>query len=385
MNADTLRCYRTLEVKPGAPRETIKQAYRELVKIWHPDRFPDEPKLQHRASEKLKQINLAYEFLQALADSGGLPTEVVAEASPDADLEPSNQGSPPVMDGRAMFELGQRFYQGDGAEPDFAEAFKWYQRAADHGVSQAHVALGYLYLHGEGTPKDEAQALNRWQTAAEQANADAQFCLGCLYSAGFGANPLVNKLGSAVGLCLCDTVEAYKWFHLSALNGNRQAVGGRENLATSMTRAQIAQARRLVARRHPPYPGKSASDILKRLARLYLKELREGTDQRNQSLYQQAVSSCEMLDKLVSDIADRANEVFCLEFLAEPDARPAGWIKDVGAGLKRRLFKKKRSDHAKLIARQMLLDSWQFLSDDYSQAKENALHQLWLQANPRVD
>jgi TPR repeat protein len=60
---DIRECYRILDLEPGASLEEIKRAYRELVKVWHPDRFRSDPKLQAKAGEKLKQINLAYERL----------------------------------------------------------------------------------------------------------------------------------------------------------------------------------------------------------------------------------------------------------------------------------------------------------------------------------
>lgn len=43
--------------------DEVKRSYRELVKVWHPDRFSHDPKLQSRAQEKLKVINAAYERL----------------------------------------------------------------------------------------------------------------------------------------------------------------------------------------------------------------------------------------------------------------------------------------------------------------------------------
>jgi hypothetical protein len=52
-----------LDLPETATGENIRTAYRELVKVWHPDRFAHDPKLQHRAQEKLKQINFAYEWL----------------------------------------------------------------------------------------------------------------------------------------------------------------------------------------------------------------------------------------------------------------------------------------------------------------------------------
>lgn len=58
-------CYQVLELNTGASWEEVKQAYRELALVWHPDRFSDNPKLQCKAQEKLKIINQAYEMLKA--------------------------------------------------------------------------------------------------------------------------------------------------------------------------------------------------------------------------------------------------------------------------------------------------------------------------------
>jgi hypothetical protein len=44
--------FKTLKLKPGAPIEDVKRAYKAQVKIWHPDRFSTEsPRLQKRAHE----------------------------------------------------------------------------------------------------------------------------------------------------------------------------------------------------------------------------------------------------------------------------------------------------------------------------------------------
>jgi len=56
--------YQVLGLKPGASREEIDEAYKDLVNVWHPDRFMDNPRLQEKANEKLKEINIAYKELK---------------------------------------------------------------------------------------------------------------------------------------------------------------------------------------------------------------------------------------------------------------------------------------------------------------------------------
>ena len=56
--------YQVLEIEAGASPDDIKQAYKVLAKVWHPDRFSENPKLKQKAEEKLKRINAAYEFLK---------------------------------------------------------------------------------------------------------------------------------------------------------------------------------------------------------------------------------------------------------------------------------------------------------------------------------
>jgi TonB family protein len=55
--------YQALGLQPGAAMEEIKLAYRDLVKVWHPDRFRHDPLLQQRAGERLKLINEAFDKL----------------------------------------------------------------------------------------------------------------------------------------------------------------------------------------------------------------------------------------------------------------------------------------------------------------------------------
>lgn len=52
--------YEALEIKSGDSKDEIKQAYKRLVKKWHPDLFFNQPQLQLQAQEKFKKINEAY-------------------------------------------------------------------------------------------------------------------------------------------------------------------------------------------------------------------------------------------------------------------------------------------------------------------------------------
>jgi COMPASS component SWD3 len=55
------KAYEVLGVKPGVSNRDLKAAHRDLAKVWHPDRFLHDPRLQEKAQEKLKEINEAYE------------------------------------------------------------------------------------------------------------------------------------------------------------------------------------------------------------------------------------------------------------------------------------------------------------------------------------
>lgn len=51
-----------------ATQTEIKDAYRVLAKVWHPDRFPGDETLRLKAEEKLKEINSAYQLLTTPED-----------------------------------------------------------------------------------------------------------------------------------------------------------------------------------------------------------------------------------------------------------------------------------------------------------------------------
>ena len=71
-----------LALKPGASSIEIKEAYRDLVKVWHPDRFGSDPRLRQKAEDRLRDLNEAYRVLQAgSAVEGANVTEQAARTA----------------------------------------------------------------------------------------------------------------------------------------------------------------------------------------------------------------------------------------------------------------------------------------------------------------
>jgi len=87
------QCYETLGITPGASVEEIKQAYKDSVKVWHPDRFENDPRLKLKAQEKIKEINAAYEKIANYFKEYGTPNF----AKPDYQ-KPQEPQEPPKED-----------------------------------------------------------------------------------------------------------------------------------------------------------------------------------------------------------------------------------------------------------------------------------------------
>jgi curved DNA-binding protein CbpA len=55
--------YELAGVKPGVSIAELKAAFRDLVKVWHPDRFGQVERLQNKAQKALKELNEGYDQL----------------------------------------------------------------------------------------------------------------------------------------------------------------------------------------------------------------------------------------------------------------------------------------------------------------------------------
>ena len=70
---DRIRAYQVLGISHPSQKEVIHSAYRDLVQVWHPDRFGNNERLRRKAEERLKEINAAYDFLTAACEDKPAP------------------------------------------------------------------------------------------------------------------------------------------------------------------------------------------------------------------------------------------------------------------------------------------------------------------------
>jgi TPR repeat protein len=137
MNAQIIEFYRQLDVEPGADLVSIRQSYHQLVKVWHPDRFGNDKKLQAVANDKLKKINFAYESLVAFIENGG---KNEPSPPPKAEAPPRNTKA---SSAEGIYRSGLDRYK----SRDYKEAVRFFQQAAGLGDAKSQYALGFMLYH----------------------------------------------------------------------------------------------------------------------------------------------------------------------------------------------------------------------------------------------
>ena len=66
----------------------------------------------------------------------------------------------------AQYNVGASYAAGAGVAQSDADAAKWFQRAAEHGLVGSAMTLGMMYEQGLGVEKSEVEA-KRWYERAE--------------------------------------------------------------------------------------------------------------------------------------------------------------------------------------------------------------------------
>jgi DnaJ family protein B protein 4 len=111
--------YTVLELKPNASKKDITKAYRDLAKIWHPDKNKSP-----EAEEKFKQINDAYNYLMDDTKKGFLDTHGrrMDEEDEDQHAHPGFPGGFPGFPGGQGFPFGPGFPFGQAGGFPFGQA-----------------------------------------------------------------------------------------------------------------------------------------------------------------------------------------------------------------------------------------------------------------------
>ena len=130
----------------------------------------------------------------------------------------------------AAFRLALAYKDGHGVKENYAEAAKWFRKAAEQGHADAQFNLGLLYETGRGSLQNFSEAARWFEKAAMQNNADAQYHLGLMYKRGEGI-PI-------------DNIKAYVWFNLAAAQAHNIAAEARDAVMLSMTPTQINEAQK---------------------------------------------------------------------------------------------------------------------------------------------
>ena len=94
----------------------------------------------------------------------------------------------------AQYEVGNAYHYGElGAEINYQEALKWYDRASRQACSKAQYELGIMYLRGEGVVADKKAAFEFFRKAAAKSYFPATTMLGSMYYFGLGVDQSDNN------------------------------------------------------------------------------------------------------------------------------------------------------------------------------------------------
>lgn len=120
--------YAILGLQPGASEEEIKRAYRDLVQVWHPDRFSHNFRLRKTAEDKLKEINAAYDHLKR--SQSGYSQEAKSSDDAEAEAEARRRDAEAARQREAEAEVKRR-REAEAARRRAAEAEAARQREAE--------------------------------------------------------------------------------------------------------------------------------------------------------------------------------------------------------------------------------------------------------------
>ncbi len=188
------------------------------------------------------------------------PKSLPAEIGTSALREAAQQG-----DAKAQFIVASRYLDGQNVAQDLPQAAVWYQQAASRGLAPAQYRLATLFERGKGVPQDVATALLWYERAAAGGNVKAMHNAAVIAAGNQAGTPNYDKafkwfraaadyglFDSQFNLAVLyerglgtkvDKSEAYFWYSLAAKQGDQDATKRAENLAKSMTAAEVIAAK----------------------------------------------------------------------------------------------------------------------------------------------
>ena len=261
------------------------------------------------------------------AGTNGKPAN--QDTAADNSVKETGRTSTEPLNAEALYQKAEKYYYGIGVRQNYADAAKFYRKAAEQGHAKAQNSLGYMYSFGQGVPQDNNEAqkwyrlaaaggiaiakerLDRLQAVADRAaptgtehstagtgSADELYRKGRMYYYGQGVRQDYEEaakwyrkaawlgnvdaeyclgymylLGYGVGQ---DNEEALKWYRLAAAGGNAMAsekAAGLEAAAreAAARRQRTANAQALYQTAEKYYYGRGAKLNYNKAANLYRK------------------------------------------------------------------------------------------------------------------
>ena len=193
------------------------------------------------------------------------PQTTPGETLPNAIGGPELRAAALAGDPAAEYEVAVRYAEGRGIGQNFAEAARWFERAANRGMAPAQYRLGSLLEKGQGVKKDAEAARRLYLAAAEKGNAKAMHNLAVLYAEGIDGKPDYKAASQwfrrAASRGVADSqfnlgilfargigveqnlAESYKWFALAAQQGDHDAGNKRDDVAKRLDPQSLVAAK----------------------------------------------------------------------------------------------------------------------------------------------
>jgi hypothetical protein len=134
----------TLGLAPGASWDEVNQAYKDLMRVWHPDRFQSDERLRKKAEEQAQRINHAMGELRKMGKAGfeGASSD---QRSATTHARPTPQ-QPPYQSSRSSASSRPRSEYAQASSNSYAIAPLHVRPKLGATLLRVCAALGVFYL-----------------------------------------------------------------------------------------------------------------------------------------------------------------------------------------------------------------------------------------------